>query len=195
MSVSSSPDPVAALITGCLEEARFTLLAVVAGGVVRESAGFVARVALLLARGWRVTVLRSAGTIAAGLVCEGCRSTERCCRAAGSGESRCADIPSSKTNATTPASVAVAQNTFSFVRIGRRTSRECTAGCGSTVWGPRDAGAKLGFRVLQATGCSAELAVSRASSSAELGCQMGQSETGCDSCAGACLNTVCSAAA
>src|SRR2546427_4669066 len=56
--------------------------------------------------------------ISAGFVSEGCRSTERCCKDAGRGESRCADIPSNKPIAITPPKVAVRQNIFSLVKIG-----------------------------------------------------------------------------
>src|SRR6266436_4618836 len=99
MSVSFSVESLAERITGCLEEARFTLLAV-SGGV------------------------SSAGTMAAGFVSEGCRSTERCCKDAGRGESRCADIPSNKPIAITPPKVAVRQNILSLVKIGWRKSLE-----------------------------------------------------------------------
>src|SRR2546425_12392538 len=123
MSVSFSLESLAERITGCLEEARFTLVAAVSGGV--SSAGsFGTRLALLPTRYWRVTGFNSAGTMAAGFVSEGCRSPEPCCRDAGRGESRCADIPSNKPIAITPAKVAGRQNILSFVKIGGRKSLE-----------------------------------------------------------------------
>src|SRR5436309_7863282 len=115
MSVSSLLESLAERITGCLEEARFTLLAV--SGGVSSAVSFGTRVALLPTRYWRVTGFNSAGTMAAGFVSEGCRSTERCCKDAGRGESRCADIPSNKPIAITPTKVAVRQNIFSLVKI------------------------------------------------------------------------------
>src|SRR6266568_8208121 len=122
MSVSFSVESRAVVITGCFEEASFTLLAA-AGGVV-SAGSFGRRVALLTARDWRVTGFKSAGTMAAGFVSEGCRSPERCCKEAGRGESRCADIPSNKPIAITPAKVAVRQNILSLVKIGWRKSLE-----------------------------------------------------------------------
>src|SRR5437016_13530727 len=62
--------------------------------------------------------------MAAGFVSEGCRSTERCCRDAGRGKSRCDDIPSNKPIAITPTKVAVRQNILSLVKIGWRKSLE-----------------------------------------------------------------------
>src|ERR1700756_2747929 len=123
MSASFSLESLAERITGCFEEARLTLLATAVGGAI-SAGSFGTRVALLPVREGRVTDFNSAGTMAAGSVSEGCRSPERCCKEAGRGESRCADIPSNKNNAITPARVAVRQNILSLVKIGWRKSLE-----------------------------------------------------------------------
>src|SRR3989442_14463119 len=122
MSVSFSVESLAERITGCLEEARFTLLAV--SGGVSSAGSFGTRVALLPTRYWRVTGLNSAGTMAAGFVSEGCKSTESCCKDAGRGESRWADIPSNKPIAITPPKVTAAPNIFSLAKIVRAHNLE-----------------------------------------------------------------------